>query len=447
MPNQHSLVPIILCTLASCTWISDARLTEKSQILDRDNDGIPFKEDCNDEDETIYPGATEIFYDGIDQNCDRANDFDQDGDGRVPTEFVDSTTTTGNEELPNLLPGGDCWDLPDPPTGVEGSATVQSVDINSGAADDPPYDGIDQNCDGKDDFDVDGDGYVGDEYAGIETIIGHDTDGNALTTGGDLPSGDCNDLNNAINIDQPESWYNGIDENCDGLDDYDADFDGYVSNDYAEFSELPSGDCDDTDETIHPDAIESYYDGVDQNCDGLDDYDADLDGFTPSQYASLSTLPSEDCDDADPEVYPEAIEILNDERDLDCDGTADSMALFDIEWTNFDVLSTTPIRVEQLTASANDDAVYVAFLEDVSSTSNGGANPLAIGFNFTTREIDTYFNWATIPSQYTDGISITVRDTDFFGAFGEYNSQDRWLHLTARNLDSGTITHRRSFVN
>ena len=37
--------------------------------------------DCDDTDNTIYTGATEIWYDGVDQNCDGLSDFDQDGDG------------------------------------------------------------------------------------------------------------------------------------------------------------------------------------------------------------------------------------------------------------------------------------------------------------------------------------------------------------------------------
>ena len=37
--------------------------------------------DCDDTDPSIYPGATEIWYDGVDQDCDGANDQDQDGDG------------------------------------------------------------------------------------------------------------------------------------------------------------------------------------------------------------------------------------------------------------------------------------------------------------------------------------------------------------------------------
>ena len=59
-------------------------------------------------------------------------------------------------------------------------------------------------------------------------------------------------------------------------------------------------DCDDGDPSIHPEAEEIWYDGIDQNCDEQDDYDQDGDGYVPSEFADQSDLPSGDCTDTDP---------------------------------------------------------------------------------------------------------------------------------------------------
>jgi alpha-tubulin suppressor-like RCC1 family protein len=56
------------------------------------------------------------------------------------------------------------------------------------------------------------------------------------------------------------------------------------------------GDCDDTSAAIHPGAEEVWYDGVDSDCDGGSDYDADGDGQDAEKWGGT------DCDDADPDV-------------------------------------------------------------------------------------------------------------------------------------------------
>ena len=47
--------------------------------------------DCDDEDNTIYDGADDAWYDGIDSNCDGLNDYDQDGDTYVLDQYVESS--------------------------------------------------------------------------------------------------------------------------------------------------------------------------------------------------------------------------------------------------------------------------------------------------------------------------------------------------------------------
>ena len=52
------------------------------EVTDADGDGQTVEDgDCDDNDPNIFSGATETYYDGIDQNCDGANDYDVDGDG------------------------------------------------------------------------------------------------------------------------------------------------------------------------------------------------------------------------------------------------------------------------------------------------------------------------------------------------------------------------------
>lgn len=90
----------------------------------------------------------------------------------------------------------------------------------------------------------------------------------------------------------------------------DGDGDGFLAGE----------DCDDADPAVNPEAEEIWYDGVDQDCDGASDFDADGDGHDSDQYGGV------DCDDTDPAVGPDAEERPN-ERDDDCDLLVDEHLL------------------------------------------------------------------------------------------------------------------------
>jgi hypothetical protein len=76
------------------------------------------------------------------------------------------------------------------------------------------------------------------------------------------------------------------------------------------------GDCDDGDALIHPGAIDTVGDRVDQNCDDLDGLDADRD-----RAASLGSG-GVDCDDQQVRTWPGRVESC-DLLDNNCDGVVD----------------------------------------------------------------------------------------------------------------------------
>lgn len=129
-----------------------------------------------------------------------------------------------------------------------------------------------------------------------------DADGDGITVAG----GDCDDSDATISPYSQDVPYDGIDQDCDGVDVTDVDQDGYDA------IEAGGTDCDDADGEIHPD-IDDPCGGVDDDCDGVEDDDADADGD------GVTTCDG-DCDDNDAAVSPDATDIGGNDVDEDCNG-------------------------------------------------------------------------------------------------------------------------------
>ena len=213
--------------------------------------------DCDDTASSTFPGAEEVWYDGVDADCDGGSDHDADSDG------WDAESA-----------GVDPFDCDDADAGVNPDA------------EDVWYDGVDADCDGAGDYDADADGVDSDLY------------------GGD----DCDDADAATYPGAPDTPYDGVITDCEHSSDYDVDGDGYDSSDHG------GDDCDDGSASVNPAGVEVWYDGIDQDCDS-NDGDRDADGYdgTPGV--------GDDCDDGDASVHPGAVDTASDGIDQDCDGS------------------------------------------------------------------------------------------------------------------------------
>ncbi|MBT3219810.1 MAG: hypothetical protein HN348_12030, partial [Proteobacteria bacterium] len=209
MRYNWGIATLVLFSLG-CTYVGNKAEEDKIASLDTDGDGVTRAEhDCDDNDAERFPGNEEIPYDAIDQDCDDKDVLDIDGDsypGITMSEY-NSILEDGGPAWPDSLKKEDAdLDCMDDPDALFEGAAHKAADINPGATSDASYDMIDQDCDGSDDFDDDGDGYmpIGEEknFAFYVDFWGY-----KLT----LLTGDCDDgdikSNPGVTTDD---WYDGV---------------------------------------------------------------------------------------------------------------------------------------------------------------------------------------------------------------------------------------------
>lgn len=319
---------------------------------DVDGDGYsPLTGDCNENDATIHPGATEVC-DGVDQDCNGVTDDgipvrtqyrDADGDGfgdgdprfaisvACPPAGFSPLTGDCNDNDTTIHPLIDATARTHTPLA---NAPLETSEASRSAA--YVADGIDQDCDTFDlcYIDADGDDY-GDDNATPPYVVDNDRNCDNLSALTAPQPGDCDDTNAAVNPSATEVPGDGIDNDCDGTmapggGSTDSDGDGLTDAEEGSLGTNPNnpdsdGDgledgeevniynTDPTDADSDDDGVNDGYevaDGTDPNQSDLPDHDGD--GYT---------IELGDCNDTDASVNPAASEAPGlDGIDSDCDG-------------------------------------------------------------------------------------------------------------------------------
>lgn len=316
---------------------------------DPDSGYVLNSDDCNDNAAEAYPGGTELC-DGLDNDC---NNLIDDGAGDVNTYYADLD--------------GDGYGNPD--TSLEACAAPSNYVTDNTDCDDTT---ASLNPDTRWYQDQDEDGFGSPLF---------------FETGCDQPKGsvdnydDCNDEDaetypgaaaedpKACMVDADGDGFGdqypapGVDAGTDCLDSdrnvypgsvaedskacmIDSDLDGFGDDNPPEGVDAGT-DCDDDDSASYPGADE-YCNRTDNDCNGIrdDDYaldavtwytDGDGDGYgdpkgstviscdEPSGYSDNT----EDCNDGESTVNPDALEDCTDGLDNDCNGSVDDVCTYD----------------------------------------------------------------------------------------------------------------------
>lgn len=210
------LRPTLLCflgMLGACTQtpVAEPRVDveqpedlQPAEPVDLDQDGVAGDADCDDEDATVFPGATELC-DDIDHDCDGDPqnglrsawfaDLDADGFGDASAMVEDCQVPEGH-----VSDDTDCDD-------ADRSISPVGIEV---------CDGVDQDCDGEPDngvttdyfpdLDLDGFGDASAALASCDPVDGRVLDGT-----------DCDDEDATVHPGGDTARCDGVDSDCDGV--------------------------------------------------------------------------------------------------------------------------------------------------------------------------------------------------------------------------------------
>ncbi|MFO0715137.1 MAG: MopE-related protein [Sandaracinus sp.] len=298
------------------------------RTADEDGDGVgvcvdgetPGSCDCDDDDATVRPGAADPCMDGVDQDCDDADDecdVDCDGFPAGRAGVVDGRDC--DDSSVSVHPNGsprDVWARADGDRIARGCEVMPTPSpatdtCRPGPSGEPMGDGIDQDCNG-----------FFDDGSGCTDPRDRDRDG-ALACLASTVDCDTNDCDPGVAPSRAEICGNDVDEDGDGTaapcDPADADHDGQRA------MVMGGTDCDDSDPHTYAGAADDCRTPEAESCGAPvactdQGGDADGDGFVARPLAGAG-----DCDDHDPEIRPFAPEDPCDGRDNDCDGVVDEV--------------------------------------------------------------------------------------------------------------------------
>ncbi len=294
---------------------------------DLDQDGFLKATDCNDEAAAIYPGAKEITFNGIDENCNgMADDLPvpspasaikaESGKLTAPMQVVADQNAEGGQYIKSTATSYSAG------SGNSAGSASYTVNISEpgtykvvarvmalGDLSDSYF--VDIDGQGDIVWDLNPGGNAGEYNVWREDEVTSRGNGSGSKPQFDPYTVDLNEGTHSVTFRGRESstqldyfYFVKVADIVPPQPVDDLDGDGYGI----------ATDCDDNNPQINPGAKEIPYNGIDENCNGMaDDDDLDKDGY------GIGT----DCDDNNFQINPGALEIPFNGVDENCNGMAD----------------------------------------------------------------------------------------------------------------------------